>query len=665
MTQVTVFDIETDNVDIMQISKVHTGAFAYEGTVSATACDSETLRERLDDSSAIVGHNIIRYDLPALARMRVVDDYYIEGMTSFSEEGTPLYHVADTLLLSRLLSPETIEHSLESWGEKLGIEKLRVTDWKEQPLSVYQERCKTDVKINLLVWDALREGAFKVDKAYKTEAHFADIIAKQVRNGFTFDTELALKVCKAIEERMQTLERSVLLLMPKVAMNKGDLKRHLIPSFKPLKNGKLSAAAQRFLDRNDATYNPDTRCIELSDGTIVKPWEQSYVRDQKPLSLDNREGMKNYLISLGWEPEYWNYKKDKKGKMIKIDRQPVRASPKIRNEEAICMSLLALMESSPNLSLIIKSYISYSIYKHRLSSLEGMLEDPRLEIDGKLGADMNTLGAATGRVTHKVVANIPKTLNEFDSRPILIEGVEDIKHAMRACFRASEGYELVGIDACALEAVVEAHYVYKYEGGKDYGLALIQPKPHDIHTINAMKLGIKRELAKRVKYALGYGAAIAKLMVILRCSKEEAERIYEQYWQSAACVKMFLEDQKQYWENHSKRIRAIDGRHLFVDSPHKLLNYQFQSTGTILMKNAACIMDARLRKERLYRFAAVRKVCDYHDEFQFECDKKIADLSRYVGEIGVESIEQASQRLGLNVPVTGEFKIGRHWGETH
>jgi hypothetical protein len=663
--RLVIFDIETDALEISEVSKIHTTAFAYEGSRTATTCKEAVLRERLYDSSAITGHNIIRYDIPVLQKMGVLDDFYLDGYEAKSPDGRCLFHVVDTLLFSRLISPESKEHGLDVWGERVGIAKPVINDWGNLEFSAYQHRCEEDVKINSLVWDAMKDRAHTVERAYQTEAHFADIIAKQVQNGFRFDVKLAKKVCLAIEKRMAVLEESVMDYLPMVQKNKGDLKRAKIPSLVPLKKGGLSVHTQRFLEKHSLTYNERTKLLEREDGTIIDPKYQTHVKTKKPLKLSNQAGMKEYLFSLGWEPEYWNFKKDKTGRMLKLNGEFVRASPKVRSGEAICLSLVGLMSGAAYIQKTVKAYIAYSVYKHRLSSLEGMLKQKRLRIDGRIGADMNTIGAATGRVTHKVVANIPKSLNEFDDQRLVVEGVIKSKHIMRACFRAGFKKILVGIDASAIEARVEAHFVYKYEGGVAYGAALLGVKPNDIHTINSRKLRVTRDLAKSIKYALGYGASVRKIMTLLRCDLERAQEVYDDYWESAKCVRMLLLDLEQQWLNNNNRIKAIDGRPLFVDSSHKLLNYSFQSTGTIIMKNAACIMDRRLRKEGLYRFDAVKKVCDYHDEFQFECDREVKGLARYIGEIGVESIREAGVVLGLNVPLDGEFKIGNHWGMTH
>jgi len=658
-----IFDIETNGL-LDTVDEFHTGAFCYEGSETSTACTDEQLVNILKKSGAITGHNILMYDLPALRKLGIIQDYYIDGYELHSEELN--VNVVDTLIFSRLLYPEIDLHGLAAWGEKLHISKPVIKDWRGLTLEEYEHRCKEDVKINSKLWDIIKKSATNVERAYEIECHFADIIAKQVRNGFTFDSRLAILVCEAIGKRMHELDKEVLHLMPNVSLNKGDLKAVKIPWIRYTKDGGLVVSVQKWLDKHECEYNEYTGLIEHDDGNITDPRVEEYLTVTKKLRLSNRGGMKEHLFSLGWEPEYWNYKRDSSGKLVREEGELVKMSPKVRQEEAVCLSLLGMMNSSGDLKLIVKSYITYSVYKHRKSCLEGMLEQPRLKVDGKLGADMNTLGASTGRVTHKVVANIPKSFNDFDDKKISVMGVTGLKHVMRACFKASEGYVLVGIDASALEARVEAHYVWRYPGGEEYGETLLGSGQGNVHTINSMRWEVIRDLAKAIKYALGYGASVAKIMSLLRCDRERAQEVYDSYWDSAACVKMLLADLEQGWVNSGqRRIRTIDGRPLYVDSRHKLLNYLFQSTGTIIMKVAACIMDRRLRAEGLYVNNAVRKVCDYHDEFQFEVIANIPGLAKMVGQMGIDSIKEAGVQLGLNVPLDGEFKVGANWGETH
>jgi DNA polymerase I-like protein with 3'-5' exonuclease and polymerase domains len=75
------------------------------------------------------------------------------------------------------------------------------------------------------------------------------------------------------------------------------------------------------------------------------------------------------------------------------------------------------------------------------------------------------------------------------------------------------------------------------------------------------------------------------------------------------------------------------------------------------MKYAMLIAEKTI-KERFDAQGLIR----YHDEEQWQCRAEDADE---VGRLGVQSIEKAARYLKLNVPVTGEYKIGNSWASTH
>ena len=54
---------------------------------------------------------------------------------------------------------------------------------------------------------------------------------------------------------------------------------------------------------------------------------------------------------------------------------------------------------------------------------------------------------------------------------------------------------------------------------------LLASKPNDIHTLNANKLGISRDQAKSISYALMYGASYKKLKSMLGLSDTEAKEL--------------------------------------------------------------------------------------------------------------------------------------------
>lgn len=95
----------------------------------------------------------------------------------------------------------------------------------------------------------------------------------------------------------------------------------------------------------------------------------------------------------------------------------------------------------------------------------------------------------TGRYQHRVVCNIPRVSSLYGE-------------PMRALFGVSKNKIQLGFDFASLEARIEGHYVYRYPGGPELAAALLLEKPNDIHTKMAKKLGVTRDAAKSINYAL-------------------------------------------------------------------------------------------------------------------------------------------------------------------
>ncbi len=138
--------------------------------------------------------------------------------------------------------------------------------------------------------------------------------------------------------------------------------------------------------------------------------------------------------------------------------------------------------------------------------VEGMLE--RVE-NGRIYPNFNVSGTSTGRISHSNpnMGNLPKT------------GV------IRNFFIPSPGMCFIGADYSQLEVVIEANLT------EDPSLLKIILEGKSKHDITAEGLGIDRNAAKTLNFALQYGAGVGKVAEILSCTKEEASDIYERYWE--------------------------------------------------------------------------------------------------------------------------------------
>lgn len=260
----------------------------------------------------------------------------------------------------------------------------------------------------------------------------------------------------------------------------------------------------------------------------------------------------------------------------------------------------------------------------------------------------------TRRFEHKILVNLPRVGSKMG-------------FPARAVIRPKPDHVLVGADASGLEARVEAHFTFPFDKGA-YAAEILNG---DIHQKNADALGISRQAAKPVKYGLTYGCGVAKLASMLDVTEEQARVAYDNFWDSNDSLKQL----KQALERSVKRraghkngrynirkgldyIKTIDGSPIMVRGISSLINSLFQSAGSIIMKRAFILLDQKLKTVD----PEARILIFMHDEFQISCRPEYADQ---VGQAAVESIIEAGKHFKLNVPLDGEYKIGRSWADTH
>jgi DNA polymerase-1 len=102
---------------------------------------------------------------------------------------------------------------------------------------------------------------------------------------------------------------------------------------------------------------------------------------------------------------------------------------------------------------------------------------------------------------------------------------------------------------------------------------------------------------------------------------------------------------------------GLDKRKIRVRSSHAALNTLLQSGGAIVCKQWLVEFNKAIQT-----YTDVHQVVWVHDEIQIECPEKDADT---IGKLAVESIQRTGELFNLRLPLTGEYKIGNNWSETH
>jgi len=357
--------------------------------------------------------------------------------------------------------------------------------------------------------------------------------------------------------------------------------------------------------------------------TVEAPFSRIYFED---MNLGSDQQLKEYLLSIGWRPTLWNYRKKDTINGKKGDR----TGPKISQEGKLCPNLDKLGGGlGPLLVLYLKC-------KHRKGLLEGLLSLVRE--DGRISAEANPIGAATHRMTHKKIVNIPGSGAFYGSN-------------IRSLFIAKSGYSIVGVDSKACQARMLCHYM----GDKEYTKQVLVM---DIHEVNRRLVGLKsRSEAKTVYYAFLFGAGDPKLGASLGGTAKDGRRAKQGFLRAIPRIGSLIKRVKSRVEDNGY-VYGLDGRRIYVNSPHKALNYLLQGAEAVYMKYAQSILWKNIQREGL----DAHYVATVHDEFQMEVLDAHVDRVR---ELALDAMLRAGTHLGINLPMEGDIKVGRTWRDTH
>lgn len=638
-----------------------------------------------EDCPTIIGHNYLGFDGWVLWK-----DFDLDLTVGKDTLCGREVIYTDTLYLSQYLLPDREGgHSLKSWGIRVGDNKIdyyslavekgiipkgspegtEFSVWSPD-MDIYCEK-DTDVTEKVYLQLIAQLEVEKSQQAFRLGQKTFFLMAAQAFTGFKFDKDKAIVLKARVEQMIDDLRKEVEPELPRRPLKKSEEAYYQIPAKPFLQGGGISATMMNFVGKHNGKILSGTQ-IEVY-GQVIDIEPHKAIITELPMSLQDQNALKDYFLSIGWEPSMWNFKKDAKGKPIRDEkRQLIKTSPKIQEAGKICENLLELDGELP------QKIVRFLSLRNRLGILTGWLENPRLAWDGRLSAASSGI-ASTHRQKHTVVVNVPKAQDD------VLLGKE-----FRELFTVDEGNKLVGCDQAALEARCEAHWIYKYhpEGAKE----LITG---DIHSLNAKAFypvetkdfdtsspdfnkddpNFKpyRSKSKNGKYAVTYGASATKLAKTLGKPTKDGKLLFDNFWKVNKGLKELKDRIEYFWERQggSKWIPAIDGRRLQSRSKHSLVNLCFQSTGAIIVDYALCLFDMKMGGLKLdelgrpyynYKGQIVKRVQYTHDEFAAETSSQIAEE---IAKIEEWCMAEAGVRLKLNVPLVGEAKIGLNWKETH
>lgn len=640
----------------------------------------------------VIGHFILGYDMFVL--QNIVDISFSVGKDTI--DGKQVQFV-DSLYFSMFLNPDRVGHSVEAFGETLGLPKI---DWREKAIELglieknapkgaefmqwhpeMDVYCERDVDVNVMLYEYLKKEwldvykkSFEITDAYKCGQKSFYLMSCQELTGFKFDKDAALALQDRITLMMEEIRAEVEPKLPPRALKKSEEKYYTMPA-KPFKqSGDFSSAWEKFVEKHNGVLDSNTGLWEFY-GEKYSVVAGAMLNIKLPMEMANQDQMKDWFIQQGWKPTLWNYQKDSNGKPIRDARgKLIQTSPKIQETQKICPNL-EKMEGP-----IVKQVVKWLSLRNRQSVLNGWLENERFQMDGRLGAGRTGI-ASTHRQKHKVVVNVPKASDK------VLLGKE-----FRSLWIADDGMLIAAGDAAALEGRVMASYTWKYDDGKT-ALEILEGDPHSKnamafygHEKDIQQFDIDspsfskdhpvfkpyRDRSKNGFYAILYGAGGPKVASTLGLPEKMGNEKLNKFWEANPAIKGLRDNLEKYWEStgRSKYLPAIDGRMLCTRKKSALLNTIFQSCGGITMDYAGCFMDLWLgglkwenrKPYYMYKGYIVRRVAYQHDEYEFEAEEPIAqEIARMIEK----SIEKAGQYLKLKVPLAGEGQVGKNWKEVH
>lgn len=582
--------------------------------------------ERIRAADRVVMHSGIGFDYWVIER--------------FWPGALPREKLFDTLPAARLADPEERDHRLEAWGERLGIAKGQYTGDFQSFTPDLVTYAAQDVVVGLALY---RHVMGKLDgwgESVQLEQDVAWALRLQEFNGFLLDVEGAQALAGELRQAIATIEVELRQI------------------FKPMWVRKALPAKERYRDDWPSSWAPK-RSSAKQGYTAGCPFTKVELQMFDPSS---REQAGARLQRLGWRPKAFG-----KNGAPTVDETTLAALtfPEAR-------ALVRYYNEQKLLGMVADGKYSWLAMVHP---------------DGRVRGRVNTNGAVTGRMSH--------------SSPNMAQVSKD--HRARRLWKARPGWVLVGCDAEGLEACELGHYLVRHDDGAFVERHLNGDKEvgTDTHSFNLttlVKFGVLPEVAldhvkpsatkrfktcfdagrdnaKRHLYALMYGAGDRKLGSLAK----EAYRdlglppIRKSNNDLGARGRLALSKAIKGIADLTEGVKAAaksrgyiighDGRRLLVRSPHRALNTLLQGGGAVVMKKALTIFHFERAPLRGWVHSVNFGYCaNVHDEVQIECPPELADA---IGAEFADCIREAGVRLNLKCPMSGAFRVGATWAETH
>ena len=276
---------------------------------------------------------------------------------------------------------------------------------------------------------------------------------------------------------------------------------------------------------------------------------------------------------------------------------------------------------------------------------------------GRIHGDVITNGTITGRCSHR----------NPNCSQVVANGKPYGKQC-RSLFHAPYDWDLIGVDAKALELRCLAGYLALWDEG-EYAAMVINPEV-DIHTYNQEQFGVaNRDISKRLLYGMLYGCGAAKAGTIIDPNEKNETKLKRMgrdaingFMKGVPALKK-LKDQIEETISSRGYLIGLDRRILHCRSSFKGLNVLLQSAGGILMKQVVVNIHNNIENNlKMPHGNNWEQLLMIHDEVQLTCNKKYTEKIR---EQAMIAFPQAQEFFNFRCKIEGDSCIGSTWAETH
>lgn len=632
-----VLDVETDSLEPKYVWCVATKNLAEKDVKVFVRPDIdigelEGLVKELEDADEVIMHNGLDFDWHVLKNLLNIQ--------------IPIEKVFDTLVAGKLINYLTVRnHALKTIAQFFGNTKPYIEDFSGGYTEAMRERVVADVLVtekwyrHTIRSMFMRGGPGVWQEPLRLE-HDVQIIMRHFHeDGYFFDVPRATELQKVINQRLYVLENEFQELWPP-SLEVVDIKEYRV---------KADGNEYEYIQKARQKYTQ----IEIDNDKVLCYDYVSFAPGSPKDRVDK-------LWDAGWKP----YIKTKGYK--KWERLPRR--DKLKPEVAVKGKLYARygwVVNEENLSTLPKNapegarkLSEYLTLKGRADDLTEWLAAVRPS-DSRIHGSFIGIGSWPQRAAHKNPnqANIFAPFHGEADTPVKLVK-QEFDWNLRSLWCVPPGKVQLGCDAEGIQLRLLAHFM-KSDMYRQAILAGNKDEGTDIHSLNRNALGIPgltRDVAKTFIYAWLLNAGVGQIAFILGVSVAEAKVAMDSFFHSIPDLDVFKNKTLPSIFNQGY-FEGIDGRRIKAPSLHLLLAGMLQNGESTLMKKALTLW-------RKYATHLDYKLLTWpHDEWQTELNNE-KDANE-LGSIQVRSIEEAGTYYNLFCPMTGEYKIGTNWYETH